>query len=1182
MTPRGHSAATQHRCRSRCGWVALLLCLATILPVANSLYSAERSRANRILVISTGSRFSLGFPILEQGIIERLRQLRSGDFDLYGESLDIVRFPSDSYHRVFRDYLRDKYADDLPDLIILLYVGNLGVAQRLLGQLFPSTPVVAAGLTEEELAPAALGDRFTGVVQRSDPAGTLALIQRLQPDIRKILLIGGTADVDRDVMNRVRQATRPYAGRLEFEIWDNLSMQELLDAVTRLPAHTAILFGRMFRDGAGRAVISANAAQSIAKVANAPVYVLNDPSIGSGAVGGSVSDILSLGRRAGEIANQVLSGAEPKSLPLQILNEGVPIFDWRALKRWRIDERQLPSNSIVRFRPLSMWEQYRWHLTAALVVFTLQATLITGLLWERRRRRRTQEYLDERLRFEELVSQLSARFIHLPSQKIEEQIVDSLREAAKFLGFDFSTLSVFTGPAEGRVAFIWQAPGTPAIPSNLSEKDFPWMTRELFAGRDVSFLNPGDLPREAEMDRAAVERIRNRSVHCVPLVTGETPIGVLNVGTFDREQNIAPGLLQRLRLLGEIFANALARKRSYELLRESEERFGLAAESANLGVWSWDLSNDSIWASEKCRALYEISAEQEITFQTFLRSLHESDRDRVLRSIDDALRSKTSFAEEYRVVLADGAIRWIGAFGRGHSGESGEPLRMLGVSIDITERKRAEERFTLAIEASPSAIVMSENDGRIVLVNAQTEKLFGYTRQELIGQPVEILVPERFRRRHAVDRAAYITAPEARPMGVGRDLYARRKNGSEVRVEIGLAPIHSHEGGFVLTSIVDISARKQAEEDLEKERAFLRQVIDIDPNFVFAKDRDGRFTLANRGLADAYGTTVENLVGKTDADFNPNVEEVEFSHRMDLEVINTLEERFIAEEHITDSDGKVHWLQTVKRPIMDSDGSARQVLGSSTDITARKAAEAELQRNRDELAHMTRIATLGELVASLAHELNQPLGAILSNAAAAEMLLMTEPPALEEVREILADIRKDDRRASAVIHGLRGLTRRQEIEREPLQINEALEEVIRLVSIDATHRRITLTLEPCENLPQVFGNRVQLQQVTMNLILNAMEAISERENAPRQVVIRSAAADGMIRVAVSDSGPGIAADKLSKLFEPFVTTKKNGMGMGLSIARTIVEAHGGRIWAESQSQDATFYFTVPALMKRLG
>ena len=243
----------------------------------------------------------------------------------------------------------------------------------------------------------------------------------------------------------------------------------------------------------------------------------------------------------------------------------------------------------------------------------------------------------------------------------------------------------------------------------------------------------------------------------------------------------------------------------------------------------------------------------------------------------------------------------------------------------------------------------------------------------------------------------------------------------------------------------------------------------------------------------------------------------------------------------------------------------------------RHRAEAELQRNRNELAHVTRVSTVGELTASVAHELNQPLGAILSNADAAEMLLTAEPPALEEVREALADIRKDDRRASDIIQRMRRLLRKQGVERQPLQINEAVADVMRLLSMDAATRKVTVKFEPTENLPTVLGDRVHLQQVLLNLILNAMEAMAELRDEQRQIFVRTGPRDnGTVKVAVSDIGPGIPAGKLSQLFDPFFTTKKEGMGMGLSIARTIVEAHHGQIWAENNSSaGATFYFTVP-------
>ena len=253
------------------------------------------------------------------------------------------------------------------------------------------------------------------------------------------------------------------------------------------------------------------------------------------------------------------------------------------------------------------------------------------------------------------------------------------------------------------------------------------------------------------------------------------------------------------------------------------------------------------------------------------------------------------------------------------------------------------------------------------------------------------------------------------------------------------------------------------------------------------------------------------------------------------------------------------------------------IAGLLVQRTRRRRAEMELQRNRDALAHVARVATVGELTTSVAHELNQPLAAILSNAEAAEMFLIAEPPALDEVREILADIRKDDQRASEVIRRMRSLLRKQELAPKSIEINDAVEEVLKLLSIDADHRKVALNFEKTADLPRAWCDPVHLQQVVLNLVLNGMEAMAGLPEEQRQVVVRTGPGDnGTVKIAVADSGPGIPVDRLPKLFEPFFTTKQDGMGMGLSIARTIVEAHFGKIWAESNSEaGATFYFTMP-------
>jgi signal transduction histidine kinase len=279
------------------------------------------------------------------------------------------------------------------------------------------------------------------------------------------------------------------------------------------------------------------------------------------------------------------------------------------------------------------------------------------------------------------------------------------------------------------------------------------------------------------------------------------------------------------------------------------------------------------------------------------------------------------------------------------------------------------------------------------------------------------------------------------------------------------------------------------------------------------------------------------------------------------------------EHEVLAPGGEIRWQQWRDRGFFDAKGRLIDYQAVGRDITDRKRAEQGMQN----LAHAARLAVIGELTGSIAHEINQPLGAILSNAEAAEMLLETPAPPMEEVRNILADIRKDDLRASEVIRRVRGLLRKREPEMLPLELNEVAEEVIHLVSADARQRKVEIACQFSSELATVRGDRVHLQQVLLNLILNALDAMADTPESLRRIVIRTERDGDGAKVCVIDSGHGIPPDKLKAAFESFFTTKEHGMGLGLSIARSIVELHGGRIWASNNaSQGATFTFTLPA------
>jgi two-component system sensor kinase FixL len=489
------------------------------------------------------------------------------------------------------------------------------------------------------------------------------------------------------------------------------------------------------------------------------------------------------------------------------------------------------------------------------------------------------------------------------------------------------------------------------------------------------------------------------------------------------------------------------RKQREEALRESEERFRTVANSAPVMIWMSGPDKLCNFFNKGWLDFTGRTFEEELG-DGWAAGVHPDDRAECLKHYAESFDARRPFALEYRLRRHDGEYRWISDNGVPRYDSGRNFAGYIGSAVDLTERRQSEEQFRLVVEASPNGIILVNDQGRIILINAQTERLFGYPRSQLVGQTVDMLVPERWRAQYQRHREHFRDSPGVRMMGVGRELVGRRMDGTEFPLEIGLSPIQVQETNHVLAVIVDITTRKEA--------------------------------------------------------------------------------------------------------------------------------EAESLRQRDQLAHIARVTTMGQLASSLAHELNQPLGAIMRNAEAAELLLLDPSPDLEEVRAILADIRKDDQRAGEVIDRMRALMRRGEAQRLLVNLHLLSGEVITLLRPDADIRRVRLALEADAALPLVFGDRVQLQQVVLNLVLNAMEALKDNPPAERLVVVRARPSGATVEVTVSDNGHGIPEDKLSRIFEPFFTSKPGGLGMGLSISRSIVEAHRGRLWAENNTDGgATFRFMLP-------
>lgn len=296
---------------------------------------------------------------------------------------------------------------------------------------------------------------------------------------------------------------------------------------------------------------------------------------------------------------------------------------------------------------------------------------------------------------------------------------------------------------------------------------------------------------------------------------------------------------------------------------------------------------------------------------------------------------------------------------------------------------------------------------------------------------------------------------------------------------------------------------------------------------------------------------------------------------------------FEADFRIVLGDGSTKFIHTIGHPTLDGAGNVFELVGTAVDVTERRLAETALREAQANLARVTRVTTMGELTASIAHEVNQPLTAVVNNANACISLLPSDAPNLEEVRQALTEIIEDADRASAVIARIRQLAKNAPFERTLLDLRDVVTEVMALARHESVARRVIIRTELPDELPPVSGDRVQLQQVLLNLVVNGMDAMNNVEESLRVLIIcvRREALDGMpvVLLSVQDAGTGLKPEEMDRLFEAFYTTKSQGMGMGLAISRSIIEAHGGRLWAEpNQGPGATFLFSLPAEPQRRG
>jgi PAS domain S-box-containing protein len=342
---------------------------------------------------------------------------------------------------------------------------------------------------------------------------------------------------------------------------------------------------------------------------------------------------------------------------------------------------------------------------------------------------------------------------------------------------------------------------------------------------------------------------------------------------------------------------------------------------------------------------------------------------------------------------------------------------------------------------------------------------------------------------------------------------------------------------------------------------------------------DRRITYWNRGAESIYGWSAAEVMGRPAADLL----QATFPGPSDEDVASALVQTGVWQGEAIHTTREGRHVVVDGRMVMERDESGEPVgvLATMNDLTDRKEAEEKLRKAQEVLAHVTRLTTLGEVSASIAHEINQPLAAIVNNATASLVLLSDRRPDLDEVRAALKDVVGDAERASAVVERVRQMSRRSPPQRVPCRIQEIVDNVVALAARMPAHRRVSIDTEIPGNLPPVLGDRVQLEQVLMNAVVNAIDAMTDLEPPDRRVEIRAVMdtedAQPSVTIRVADRGVGLKPEDMARLFEAFHTTKPHGLGLGLAISRSIVEAHGGRLWAEpNHAKGAVFAFRLPA------